>query len=132
MPFVVDASITACWAFDDEDHPRATAALERLRTDEAFAPSLWWYEVRNILVVGERRGCIAENDTAAYLRSLGRLPIWIDAEAVDANLLDLARRHRLSAYDAAYLELALRINAPLETLDAALAKAALAAGVPAL
>ncbi len=55
MPFVVDASVAACWAFRDEDHPVADAALERLRTDEAAAPALWWFEVRNILVVSERR-----------------------------------------------------------------------------
>jgi hypothetical protein len=47
MPFVLGASIAACWAFDDEDHPIAALALERVRTDEARVPSLWWFEVRN-------------------------------------------------------------------------------------
>jgi hypothetical protein len=56
MPFVLDASIAACWAFDDEDHPVAALALERVRTDEARVPSLWWFEVRNTLIVNERRG----------------------------------------------------------------------------
>ena len=51
MPFVLDASIAACWAFDDEDHPLAALALERVRTDEARVPRLWWFEVRNTLIV---------------------------------------------------------------------------------
>jgi hypothetical protein len=54
MPFVLDASIAACWAFDDEDHPVAALALERIRTDEARVPSLWWFEVRNTLILSER------------------------------------------------------------------------------
>ena len=56
MPFVLDASIAACWAFEDEDHPVAAAALDRVRSDEARVPSLWWFEVRNTLMVNERRG----------------------------------------------------------------------------
>jgi hypothetical protein len=51
MPFVLDASIAACWAFDDEDHPLAALALERVRTDEARVPRLWWFELRNTLIV---------------------------------------------------------------------------------
>ena len=61
MPFVLDASIAACWAFDDEDHPVAALALERVRTDEARVPSLWWFEVRNTLIVSERRGRLTES-----------------------------------------------------------------------
>ncbi|HUZ13263.1 MAG TPA: type II toxin-antitoxin system VapC family toxin [Caulobacteraceae bacterium] len=128
MPFVLDASVAACWAFDDEDHPIATSALDRLRGDEAHVPSLWWFEIRNVLVVSERRGRIAETAVARFLARLSQLPIWIDREPVDAELLGAARRHRLSAYDAAYLELASRLSAPLATLDASLAKAAAAAG----
>ena len=60
MPFVLDASFAACWAFDDEDHPVAALALERVRTDEARVPSLWWFEVRNALMVSERRGRLTE------------------------------------------------------------------------
>ena len=54
IPFVLDASVAACWAFDDEDHPVAALARERIRTDEARVPSLWWFEVRNTLIVNER------------------------------------------------------------------------------
>jgi len=55
MAFVLDASVTACWAFDDEDHPVASLAFERMHTEEAVVPCLWWFEVRNILIVNERR-----------------------------------------------------------------------------
>jgi hypothetical protein len=71
--FVLDASIAACWAFDDEDHPVAALALERVRTDEARVPSLWWFEVRNTLIVSERRGRLTESDTATFLHGLARL-----------------------------------------------------------
>jgi predicted nucleic acid-binding protein len=124
MPFVLDASIAACWAFEDEDHPTAALALERMRTDEALVPSLWWFEVRNILIVNERRGRLAEADTAAFLRGLSRLGVMIDRSPEDAAVLTLARRHRLTVYDASTLELSLREGLPLATLDADLARAA--------
>jgi len=124
MPFVLDASIAACWAFEDEDHPIAALALERMRTDEALVPSLWWFEVRNILIVNERRGRLAEADTAAFLRALSRLGVVVDRSPEEAAVLALSRKHRLTVYDASYLELAVRETLPLATLDAELARAA--------
>jgi predicted nucleic acid-binding protein len=129
MPFVLDASIVACWAFGDEDHPDAEMALERIRTDEARVPALWWFEVRNILVVNERRERLTESDTAAFLRMLGRLRIIVDRSPVDADVLALARLHRLSVYDASYLELAGRDSLALASLDRQLRAAAVAEGV---
>ncbi len=130
MPLVLDASVTACWAFDDEDHPIAAFAFERMRGGEAHVPSLWWFEVCNTLIVNERRKRLTERDTAAFLRGIARMRITIDRAPVDADVLDLARRHRLTVYDAAYLELAQRKSFALATLDAALAKAARAEAVP--
>ena len=78
MPFVLDASVAACWAFEDEDHPTATLALDRLRSDPARVPSLWGFEVRNTLIIHERRGRLAEADTAAFLRGLSRLGVTVD------------------------------------------------------
>ncbi len=78
MSFVLDASVAACWAFEDEDHPTATLALERSRSDQARVPSLWWFEVRNTLIIHERRGWLAEADTAAFLRGLSRLGVTVD------------------------------------------------------
>jgi predicted nucleic acid-binding protein len=124
MPFVLDASIALAWAFADEDDPRATAALARIRTDEALVPSIWWFEIRNALVVNERRGRLAEADTAAFLRTLSRLAVTIDRQPGEADVLALARRHRLSVYDSAYLELAQRDGLALSTLDRELIGAA--------
>jgi predicted nucleic acid-binding protein len=124
MPFVLDASIAGCWAFDDEDHPWAALALERVREDEALVSGIWWFEVRNILIVNERRGRITEGDTAAFLRALSRLGIAIDRSPDEGVVLTLARRHRLTVYDASYLELSLREGLPLATLDGDLARAA--------
>ena len=130
MPFVLDASVTACWAFNDEDHPSANAALDLLRTDEAIVPALWWFEVRNILVVNERRNRLTERDSKAFLRDLARLPVIIDRTPDEAEVMRLARTHRLSVYDAAYLELAKRNGQALATLDGELIRAAHAELVP--
>jgi predicted nucleic acid-binding protein len=129
MAFVLDASITACWAFQDEDHPDASLAFLQMSAEEAVVPCLWWFEVRNILVVNERRRRIAESDTARFLLNLSRLRIRPDRVPDEGAVLRLARTHRLSVYDAAYLELAQREGLPLATLDAELRKAAANEGV---
>jgi predicted nucleic acid-binding protein len=129
MAFVLDASVTACWAFADEDHPDASLAFDRMRAEEGVVPGLWWFEVRNILIVNERRRRITESDTAAFLLSLSRLRIRVDRVPDENGVLRLARAHRLSVYDAAYLELAQREGLPLATLDADLRKAAAGEGV---
>jgi predicted nucleic acid-binding protein len=124
VPFVVDASVAAAWYLPDERAPASTALLERLRTEWAIVPGLFWFEIRNILVVNERRARITEEATGGALEDLGRLPIHSDAEPVWRSVLGLARRHRLTVYDAAYLELAVRLGLPLATLDRALVTAA--------
>jgi predicted nucleic acid-binding protein len=130
MAFVVDASVAASWAFQDEGHPMATTALLRLNVEEAQVPSLWWFEVRNTLLVNERRGRITEADATAFLQDLRRLTILFDRDPDETAVLALARRHRLTVYDASYLELALRLGLPLASLDRALREAATACGVP--
>jgi predicted nucleic acid-binding protein len=124
VPFVLDASVTASWAFRDEQHPHADLALERIRTDQAFAPTLWWFEVRNILIVSERRKRLSEAETAAFLRDLATFGINLDIVPETNEVLRVARAHQLSVYDAAYLELALRMDTPLATLDIDLVRAA--------
>lgn len=130
MPFVIDASVTLCWAFDDEAHPIAALAFELMRTESAIAPSLWWFEVRNALIVAERRGRLAMADTTIFLRELGRLGVVIDHAPDEATVLVLARQHRLTVYDASYLALAQRESAPLATLDTDLRLAAKALDIP--
>jgi predicted nucleic acid-binding protein len=123
MRFVLDAQVAVAWAFADEEHPVATAALTLISSDEGCVPSLWWFEVRNVLIVSERRGRLRETDTALFLRSLARLPIVVDRAPEEATVLTLAH-HSLTVYDASYLELAERRGMRLATLDVALAQAA--------
>ena len=123
MNFVLDASVAVAWAFADEAHPVASAALALIGTDAGCVPSLW-FEVRNVLIVNERRGQLRETDTALFLRNVARLPIIVDRTPEEVSVLALARRHGLTVYDASYLELAQRSAAPLATLDITLAQAA--------
>jgi predicted nucleic acid-binding protein len=128
MPFVLDASIPAAWALQDEEDPRADAAFVRMKKEEAVVPSLWWFEIRNILVVNERRKRITESDTGVFLRDLAGLRVRVDQEPEESVVLRLARTHGLSVYDASYLELALREAIPLATLNVQLIAAARAEG----
>jgi predicted nucleic acid-binding protein len=131
--FVLDASTVLAWAIDDERQPQAMQVLACLRAkDKARVPAVWWFEVRNALVVNERRGRLTETDTADFLRGLNRLPVDIDRSPNENALLALARRHRLTVYDAAYLELAQREGLPLASFDGPLRAAASASGVPLL
>jgi predicted nucleic acid-binding protein len=122
MSFIIDASVAIAWAFK-EQHATAERALARIQTEEAIVPALWWYELRNVLVLGERQKRLAERETARFLRDISRLTITIDSSSNEAQVLTLAR-HRLTVYDAAYLELAGREALPLATLDEELATAA--------
>lgn len=132
MSFILDASVVVAWAFSDEQHPVANAALDRLETDDGVAPSLWWFEVRNALLAGERRQRLGQAETTVFLQRLARLPIALDHAPDQTLLLDLARRHRLTVYDAAYLELATRCGLTLATLDKDLCTAATIDGLDVL
>ena len=131
MPFVLDASIVIDWALD-EGHPTAGAARERLQTDTALSPTLLWFEVRNGLIIAERHRRATEDYSSAFLRRLDQFSVTVDTTPNELEVMALARRHRLTVYDAAYLELALRAGVPLATLDGPLANAARAEGVPVL
>ena len=117
MPFVLDASIAMTWAVPEEDDLLATATVRALDADYAAVPALFWFEIRNALLVNERRGRLRPFETQAFLVQLDRLPIRIDRQPDSDAVLDRARRHRLTVYDAAYLELARRLAVPLATLD---------------
>lgn len=128
MTFVIDASTAAAWALREE-HPRAAVAGELIATETALVPALWWFELRNALIVNERRGRITEAGTGGFLQQIAGLAIIADHAPDEAAVMALARRHRLTVYDASYLELARREGVPLATLDATLASAARAEGV---
>lgn len=133
MPFVLDASVTMAWCFEDEATAATDAVLDRLAEEPAVAPPLWQLEVTNVLLGAERRGRITEAQGARFLELLGRLPIRVDLGPVaPAAVLAAGRRHGLTAYDASYLVLAEREALPLATVDAGLSAACRAAGVPLL
>jgi predicted nucleic acid-binding protein len=129
---VVDSSITVAWCFLDEQDAYSQSVLDAIATRTAFVPDLWHLEVANTLVVGERRKRSTHAETVAWLRFLSELPITVDEETrarAFAETIHLARSQNLSAYDAAYLELAMRRGLPLATLDEKLKEAARAVGV---
>lgn len=128
--FVLDASVVASWCFPDEFAPNAEAALRRIARETALAPALLWFELRNVLLMGERRNRLSEAQTTSFLKYMGELPVEVDREPDDGVVLSLARTYRLSVYDAVYLELAQRKGLPLATLDNALMAAARAGKVP--
>lgn len=130
---VLDASATIAFAIEDERTPAVRSLFADQREEDMFlVPELWRFEVANGLAMGVRRGRISNDDFDAALATLDRFPILMDDDSIDhawRGTLSLARRHALTLYDAAYLELALRIDAELATLDRRLAEAAQAAGV---
>jgi predicted nucleic acid-binding protein len=129
--FVLDTSVAVSWCFDHESHPVADAASELLQRGEtAGVPALFWFELRNAVLVGHRRKRISERLMMETLETIGEAPLSIQALPHDRSIFPLALRHGLSFYDAAYLELALREHVALATLDKSLARAAVAAGVP--
>jgi predicted nucleic acid-binding protein len=129
---VLDNSISITWCFEDEADAYADAVLDRLPETRAIVPALWPLEVANALLMGERRRRTTEAKVTRWIDLLASLPIAID-RATNAhawgNTMSLARGHGLTAYDAAYLELAIRRGLPLATLDAKLRAAAEAVGV---
>jgi predicted nucleic acid-binding protein len=133
VPFVLDASVAMAWCFDDEASPETEAVLDRLVDDPAVVPSLWEYEVANVLLLAERRGRLTEFQAAQFVQLIERLPINIDLAPIDmGRLVAAGRTHDVSAYDAAYLVLAERDGIPLATRDESLQVAARRAGVPLL
>jgi predicted nucleic acid-binding protein len=129
MPLVVDASCAAAWCLPDEQAPTALAVLARLGDEGALVPALFWFEIRNLHMMAERRGRITPAYSDASIADLGNLPLEVDARPSSDQVIALARLHGLTVYDAAYLELAQRRGLPLATLDGRLAAAARVAGV---
>lgn len=132
MSFVLDASVAVAWLLDDEDEPRTEAALKRLGVETVLVPAVWHVEVRSALLGAERRRRLLPDDVDARLRQIAGLPVRTDSAPSFDAAFTLARARGLSVYDALYLELALRADAPLATLDNALAAAARAEAHPLL
>ncbi|MBP9682622.1 MAG: type II toxin-antitoxin system VapC family toxin [Bacteriovorax sp.] len=131
--FVLDCSVAMSWCFEDEKSPEGDSVLDHLMKEESqgVVPSLWRLEVVNVLNVAERRGRLPTAKSLLFLDFLLELPIVIDENPQDLkDILLLSRTYGLSAYDAAYLDLASREQIPLATLDNKLKSAANAASIP--
>lgn len=131
--FVVDCSVTMSWCFEDEKTAEGDAILDSLRQDErkALVPSLWHLEVVNVLSIAERHKRIATAKVILFLDLLSELPIHVDENQQDPQVLFfLSRTYGLSSYDTAYLSLALKEQIPLSTLDKKLKATAKLAGIP--
>ncbi len=135
MTIVLDASITLAWHFEDEPSPIAEAAAQLSFRDGVVVPQHWLLGVSRGLLKGERRNRTSASRTHAFITRLEHMEIEVDPtqhEQVASVLLPLARAHRLSVYDAAYLELAIRRGVPIATLDASLAASARSVGLKVL
>lgn len=130
--FVVDASVILAWSLEDESSEAAESAVERLLAEGGLAPAHWPLEIANGLRSAERRGWIDEPSIRRLAARLAGLPVDIAPVELSTALgvIEAARRHDLSVYDAAYLDLADVRGLPLATVDDRLARACRAAGVP--
>jgi predicted nucleic acid-binding protein len=130
MAFVVDASVVAAWFLPNQAIPYTDRALSRLASEPVRVPCLWPFEFANILAVLERRKRLTRAQAVGILERLALLPLTVDAAPPTVTrLLELAREHGLSAYDAGYLELALRLGVPVASRDGPLRAAAERAGI---
>lgn len=130
--FVLDTSVAMAWCFEDEANPYADAVLDSLIDNAALAPSIWPLEVGNVLLVAERRKRMSQSESMRFLELLSSLPIKIESfseQRMFEAVLNLARKQRLSSYDASYLDLAKQTGLKLATLDQSLRKAADRCGV---
>jgi len=117
MAIVLDASAIVPLALDDEDAVLAIAVVSAIARQGGLVPPLFWYEIANVLCINEPRGRVTPAQTENFFADLSDLPIEIDLPPRPMEVLKVARRCSLTAYDAAYLELALRTESTLATLD---------------
>jgi len=130
MALVLDCSIALSWFFPDEKTAFTEAVLDLVALEECWVPAVWRLEFPNALLVAERRRRLSREERHQVLDEAARLRLRVDAAVPELRAIsDLAERHGLSTYDAAYLDLAARQGATLITLDKGLAAAATAAGI---
>lgn len=129
---MVDASVALAWCFPDEANEYADGVLVALEGRAVIVPSIWALEITNAVLVAERRKRVKQPDLRRFVELLRGLTIVEQSQTVAdtvRDVLSLAREYDLSAYDAAYLDVAVRQRAPLATLDSALQKAGRSAGI---
>lgn len=133
--FVLDASVTLSWYFEDEASEAADLLLDRLDVETAAVPIVWHLEVANVIALAERRGRVTAARSAQFIAQLETLRISVDEGATVRafnRILELSRAESLTAYDAAYLELAMRLGVPLASKDRELCEAAERVGLTVL
>ncbi|CCF01156.1 type II toxin-antitoxin system VapC family toxin [Sinorhizobium fredii] len=129
MSFVLDASIAASWFLPDEESETAETLIASLGVAPGLVPSLFWFEIRNLFVMAERRGRVNPGSALAMTLSLRGLPLQDGGFGNDVSVVDLALRHGLSGYDASYVALAKSSELPLATADRRMAAAARGEGL---
>lgn len=125
--FVIDNSVVMSWCFKDETNEYADAVLDKLSEATAIVPSIWPLEVVNVLLFAERRNRLKQADSVRFITLLSQLPIIVEhewSEKMMTELLALGRAKNLTSYDASYLDLAMRKDCPIATLDKRLMDAA--------
>ena len=130
--FVLDASVTMSWCFEDQQTGFSEAVLAEIEQGAApITPPIWLYEVINVLAAARKKKLIDQATAATFWNKVNKLVTVIESSGKNAahEILELAEKYRLTAYDAAYLELDMREGLPLATLDKELKKAAQTAGV---
>ncbi len=122
---VIDCSATIPWFLDDEANAWSESLLDALPRYSLHVPALWHLEFANVLLTAQRRKRVSGKDVRGLLARASRLPLATDGRVVPlVEIADLAEAHGITTYDAAYLQLAMRLKCPLATQDKALAKAA--------
>jgi len=125
--FIIDTSVVMAWCFQDEANQYADTILDRLESAVGLVPAVWPLEVCNVLLTAERKKRIGEADSTRFIALLAELPIIVEQEPPDRMMKEifaLARKQKLSSYDASYLDLAMRKGLPIATIDKNLSAAA--------
>lgn len=130
MTIVVDTSVIAAWVYQDEDNsPKANILMQKISNESVIVPRIFWYEVCNVLLKGERKQRIKSDELEDLIDNIRDLQFDTDEHQNENHILNLGRLYNLTGYDAAYLATAIEKNAMLATYDIALSKAMEKAGV---
>jgi predicted nucleic acid-binding protein len=125
--FVIDNSVVMSWCFEEESDAYSEGVLDSLADGEAFVPGIWPLELGNVLLVAERKKRLSEASVVRFLELISSLPLSVEQESpqrILSEIVSLARQLGVSTYDASYLDLAMRMELPISTLDASMRKAA--------
>lgn len=132
---VLDASAACSLCFEDEAGPAGDRLLDALQGGEIWVPALFSWEVANVLLMAEKRQRLSQADRVEFLQLLESLALQLDPASTAVvwhDVIHLAQQCNLTAYDAAYLELAMRRGLPLASMDRQIVQAARTLGVPLL